>query len=76
MKLIWKPITECDDENGNHTVWSAEVNHSNYGRYLWISMRENGLYTVEYGYNGGFKPLVYCKSLTAAKRWAAMEVNK
>ena len=24
MKLIWKPVTECDDDNGSHTVWSAE----------------------------------------------------
>jgi hypothetical protein len=74
MKLIWKPITECDDDNGNHTVWSAEVNHPTYGKYLWISM-DDGLYTVEYEHNGSFKPLVYCKSLTAAKRWATMEVN-
>lgn len=74
MKLIWNPVTECDDDNGNHTVWSTEVNHAVYGKYLWISM-DDGLYVVEYAVGGDFKPLVYCKSLIAAKRWAAMEVN-
>ena len=73
MKLIWKPVTECDDDNENHTVWSAEVNHAVYGKYLWISM-DDGLYVVEYECGGNFKPLVYCKSLAAAKRWAAMNV--
>lgn len=42
MKLIWKPVTECDNDNGNHTVWSVEVNHAVYGKYLWISM-DNGV---------------------------------
>ena len=73
MKLIWKPITECDDDNGNHTVWSVEVNHAVYGKYLWISI-DDGLYVVEYECGGNFKPLVYCKSLMAAQRWAAMNV--
>lgn len=36
-KLNWNVIHECDDAKGNPTCWSAEINHSKYGKYVWIN---------------------------------------
>lgn len=35
-KLKWKIIHESDDEDGNPTQWSTEINHPKYGKYCWI----------------------------------------
>ena len=40
MKLKWEPIWECDDDDENHTAWSAEINHTTYGKYVWITLAE------------------------------------
>ena len=68
MSLLWKPILECDDEEGNHTCWSAEVNHEKYGKFVWITMLADR-YHVEYDNNGFFETLANCKSLSSAKKW-------
>ena len=43
MKLKWEPLWECDDDDGNHTAWSAEINHPTYGKYVWITLAEKWL---------------------------------
>lgn len=68
-KIKWNIIHEGDDENGNPTVWVAEINHPKYGKYCWINDMGTGYFNVEVGW--GFQELVQCKSLTSAKRWVA-----
>jgi hypothetical protein len=70
-KLNWNVIHECDDAKGNPTCWSAEINHSKYGKYVWINYMGD-YYNVEVicdGFTNIFTELVRCKSLTSAKRW-------
>ena len=75
MKLTWEAVTECDDEEtGEHTCWSAEINHPQYGRFVWITILANR-YHVEYYNNGFFKTLANCASLESAKRWANNILN-
>lgn len=74
MKLKWEPLWECDDDEGNHTSWSAEINHPTYGKYVWISIAENG-YAVEVFTENDYIALVTCKSLTSAKRWVSANLT-
>ena len=73
MKLKWEPIWECDDDDENHTAWSAEINHTTYGKYVWITLAENG-YAVEVLTENDYIALVTCKSLASAKRWVSMNL--
>ena len=73
MKLKWEPLWECDDDDGNHTAWSAEINHPTYGKYVWITLAENG-YAVEVFTENDYIALVTCKSLASAKRWVSMNL--
>ena len=34
-RLKWNIVHECDDDNGNPTQWAAEINHPDYGRFVW-----------------------------------------
>ena len=71
-KLDWKIVHECDDEDGNPTQWSTEINHSKYGKYCWINdMGDHFNIEVDCG---GFTELKTCKSLPSAKRWVAMNL--
>lgn len=79
MKLKWEPLWECDDDVGNHTSWSAEINHPTYGKYVWISIVKNGYnesyYAVEVFTENDYIALVTCKSLTSAKRWVSANLT-
>lgn len=66
-KLNWQVIHECDDENGNSTCWAAEINHSLYGKYCWIT--DTGKYFSVEVECGVFEELAKCKTLASAKRW-------
>ena len=72
IKNQWKIVHECDDDNGNPTQWSLEINHHKYGKYCWITDMEN-YFSVEVDYSG-FIELKQCKSLTSAKRWVTMNL--
>lgn len=64
-KLKWKIIHESDDEDGNPTQWSTEINHM------------DGYFTVEvYYFYRGFVELARCKSFTSAKRWVTTNLMK
>lgn len=68
MKRRWNIVEECNDDNGNPTVWSKEFNHVKYGRYCWITF--NGTtYNVEVELHGDFTTLKECKTLASAKSW-------
>lgn len=73
-KLNWNIVHECDDEDGNPTQWSSEINHPKYGKYCWINDMGD-YFGVEVDY-GGFTELVECKSLISAKRWVATQLIK
>ena len=74
-KLKWKIIHESDDEDGNPTQWSTEINHPKYGKYCWINDMD-GYFTVEvYYFYRGFVELARCKSFTSAKRWVDKCLN-
>ena len=75
-KLKWKIIHESDDEDGNPTQWSTEINHPKYGKYCWINDMD-GYFTVEvYYFYKGFVELARCKSFTSAKRWVTTNLMK
>ena len=70
QKSNWKIIHDSDDDAGNPTLWSTEINHSKYGKYCWIN--DTGDYfAVEVDYYGDFSELARCKTLISAKRWVA-----
>lgn len=73
-KLNWEVIHECDDENGNPTVWSAEINHSLYGKYCWITDMSKH-FSVEVDCDT-FEELAKCKTLASAKRWVSLHLMK
>ncbi len=76
--MEWKPIYECDDEDGNHTVWASEINSSKYGKYAWISQEDDNEFSIttsNYGSNLRSEPLMVCKSLKSAKRWVSINVR-
>ena len=76
-KLNWNIVHECDDEDGNPTQWSSEINHPKYGKYCWINdMGDYFGVEVDYGGFTEFTELVECKSLISAKRWVATQLIK
>lgn len=70
--MMWKPVLECDDEQGNHTVWAKEVNSTKYGKYVWIEINPDNDFDVVVSEG---RILVTCKSLASAKRWTSMNVR-
>jgi len=70
MKNTCNIAHDCDRENGEPTCWAREINHPKYGKFVWITENENGLYDVEVD-RGEFITLVTCKTLTSAKRWVS-----
>lgn len=76
--MKWDPILECDDDEGNPTVWTSEVNSKKYGKYVWISQEDDDEFcitTSNYGSDLGSEPLMICKSLSSAKRWVSMNIR-
>lgn len=69
----WKIIHDMDGENGEPTCWSLEINHKEYGRFVWITLNPENKYNIEVDCDG-FKTLATCKSLTSAKRWVTMNL--
>ena len=39
-KLNWNIVHKCDDEDGNPTQWSSEINHPKYGKKELNSMKK------------------------------------
>lgn len=73
---MWRVVEESNDDSGNPTCWSREINSDRYGKYVWISKFGEDAYAVEvesggYGYIQGLK---ICKSLASAKRWVTMNL--
>lgn len=78
-KAKWEIVHDCDDDEGNPSSWSLEINHEKHGKYIWISLYPDGRYKVEALWYYGVslddpKILADCKSLTSAKRWVTMNL--
>ena len=57
--LEWEIVHDSDDDDGNPTVWAAEVNSDKYGKYIWIEK------SYERGYD-----VVYC---TRSDNWYVLD---
>lgn len=76
MQSIWSIIHECDDDNGNPTCWTQEINHDLYGQFVWIIQHSDNEYVVEVMPDDTNSiPLATCKSLSSAKRWVAINIG-
>lgn len=73
MKLKWRVIGECNDDDGNPTCWAAQVNSDTIGKFIWIYLTLEG-YEVQKCVGREFVTLKICKSLTSAKRWVAQNI--
>lgn len=73
MKNKWEIVHECDDEDGNPSVWCREINHEKYGRYCWICDK-GGHFSVDVKRDDDLVTLVKCKSLKSAKRWVTINL--
>ena len=71
----WDIIHECDGEDGEPACWAKEINHPQYGKYVWISKNSDAAYDVEVMPGQDVKVLATCRSLASAKRWAAMHLS-
>lgn len=72
--MIWNPIFECDDEDGNPTVWASEVNSDSYGKFIWIEKYDEKEYHIT-ACNPEWYTLKICKSLASAKRWVSSNIK-
>ncbi len=73
MKNKWTIVHDCDDDNGNPTCWSLEINHPQYGRYVWIAETETG-YDVQIE-RSSIETIANCKTLSSAKRWVTSNLT-
>ena len=46
QNLTWNIVHDSDDEQGRPTLWSAQVDSDEYGKYVWIEKSENGFDVV------------------------------
>lgn len=79
QKNKWHPVHECDDDEGNPSVWAKEVNHPLYNKYIWITKVAENEFLIEYDADpnsaSSIKPLKTCRSLSAAKRWVSIHIG-
>lgn len=81
-KNKWNVVLEGIDEDGRATIWSKEINHYKYGRYVWVTLSYDE-YEGDIAYDVEVMPepnkeeivLKTCKTLSAAKRWATMNLD-
>lgn len=75
MKEKWNIISEMvDEETGEPTCWSKEINHPKYGKYVWITENGENIFDIEINRGSGFTVLKTCKSLASAKRWVSINL--
>lgn len=74
-KKEYVAVHDCDTDEGLVTCWSLEINHPQYGKYVWITAMldydEKTIlhYNVEVYFVDNIHTLVSCKTMTSAKRW-------
>lgn len=78
MKNAWKIVHDCDGDDGEPTCWAKEINHRKYGKYIWITRRDDTEYVVEVipiPSQIETDVLMVCRSLASAKRWVSMHLR-
>lgn len=70
--LDFEVIHESDDDEGNPTLWGAEVNSHHYGKYMWIELSDvDGYYDLVYNAGGdNYKTIKSFMSFNRAKKFA------
>lgn len=76
MENTWEIVHDCDSEDGAITCWSKEINHTQYGKFIWITKNANCSFDVEVNQNGDFRTFVTCKSLVRAKRCGSINISE
>lgn len=69
QKHEWTVVHESDDDNGNPTLWAIEAEER---KFFWIELNSKGIYAVID--HDAQTLLKECKSLSSAKRWAAIHL--
>lgn len=69
MKNKWEILHDCDDDNGNPTVYSLKVGEN---KYYWLDLLDGG--RVDVIDCDCHTVLKTCKNLTSAKRWVTINL--
>lgn len=70
--LDWEIVHESDYDDGNPTLWGAEVNSHHYGKFMWIELSDvDGYYDLVYNAGGDrYKTIKSFMSFNKAKKFA------
>ena len=70
--LDFEVIHESDDDEGNPTLWGAEVNSHHYGKFMWIELSDvDGYYDLVYNAGGDrYKTIKSFRTFNSAKKFA------
>ena len=68
-KVVWSILHDSDDANGNPTVWSAQIDNDEYGKFVWIEKSENGYDVVIDSGNGNMAVLGSFDSFDIAQNY-------
>lgn len=76
--LDFEVIHESDDDEGNPTLWGAEVNSHHYGKFMWIELSDvDGYYDLVYNAGGDrYKTIKSFMSFNKAKKFAEYLINQ
>ena len=72
-KFEWKSIRDGFDEEDPDQIWAARANSDKYGRFIWITDTGEGFEITSSRYENS--PIITCRSLTSAKRWASINIR-
>lgn len=69
MKNKWEILHDCDDDNGNPSVYTCKAGEN---KYYWLGLQYDGMVNViDYD---GHTVLKTCKTLASAKRWVTINL--
>lgn len=71
----WEIVHEGDLDDGTPTMWAKEIDHPDYGAYVWITLNAQNTYDVEICEENEFRSLKTLKTFSGAKRWADANVR-
>ena len=69
MKNKWEILHDCDDDNGNPTVYVIKAGEN---KYYWLELTYNNM--VDVIDCDAETVLITCKTLASAKRWVTINL--
>jgi|UniRef100_UPI00402895A6 hypothetical protein len=69
MKNKWEILHDCDDDNGNPSVYIYKAGEN---KYYWLELQYDGM--VDVIDCDGHTVLKTCKTLASAKRWVTINL--